>query len=240
METYHIICALAGYLIGSIPFGYIIVKLAKGIDIRTIGSGNIGATNVARVMGWPIGILAFLLDAFKGVGAFVLAFLIMFHLAGDRYSLFEGVISFEVSIQCGFLSVFGHIFPVWFKFKGGKGIATSFGFFIIIMPFLTIISLCIWLLLVIIFRYISLASILSSFLLLINLWLLFTFGETIIQQPILGLPLVRYNYIPILYATSFIVALIIIKHIPNIKRLMAGTEPKVNFRRRKDDKTLNP
>lgn len=227
MIIYYIICAVIGYLIGSIPFGYIIVKLVKGVDIRTVGSGNIGATNVARVLGWPLGIIVFLLDASKGAAAFFICGFVALHFHPVEYSLFPFIPLIGLAIIGGFSSICGHLFPVWFWFKGGKGMATTFGFFVVFVPLPTMISLCIWLIVVGISRYISLSSILASLGLLISLWGIYLID--IEQLSGFGFALFIFNKSLILLGTHIIVLLIIIKHIPNIKRLLNGTEPKVRL-----------
>ncbi|MFA5271966.1 MAG: glycerol-3-phosphate 1-O-acyltransferase PlsY [Candidatus Omnitrophota bacterium] len=141
------------YILGSVPFGLIVVYLVKGIDIRKFGSGNIGATNVVRVVGKKWGILVFVLDFLKG---FFPPFAAKFFLPADNY----------IYISIAILSVLGHIFPVFLKFKGGKGVATSIGALCglsIIFPklwFVLLISLGIWLIVFFVFRYVSLASLL--------------------------------------------------------------------------------
>jgi glycerol-3-phosphate acyltransferase PlsY len=245
MLPYYIICALAGYLIGSIPFGYIIVKLAKGIDIRTVGSGNIGATNVGRVLGWPAGIGCFLLDMSKGISATLLPTIITKLTVistesgpGDT-EITLGMIFFLFGGLTGLFAIIGHLYPVYLKFRGGKGVATALGVFIICSFYPTIIALVIWLVVFFALRYISLASIIAAFSFPFAIYyhyydllslLGFCFG---FYTPFKFSELIWY----ILYL--IIPILIIVRHIPNIKRLIAGTEPKINFRRRKDDKTLN-
>jgi len=257
MITYYIICALVGYLIGSIPFGYIIVKLAKGIDIRTVGSGNIGATNVARVLGLFGGVICFLLDLLKGLIPVIAAnilFLLKILPPTDwcdtnevcvvilqQYSIFYPSI-------IGLSVILGHLFPVYLRFKGGKGVATALGVFLILAPSSTCIAVIFWILLVLIFRYVSLASILASISLPITYWFI-SFQQHLLKNAndifMTGwiswasdiLPWVPF--LPIMFMCILAPILIIIRHIPNIKRLITGTEPKVNFKRSKDDKTLN-
>lgn len=144
---------ILSYIIGSVPFGLIVAYLVKDIDIRKFGSGNIGATNVVRVVGKKWGILVFVLDFLKG---FFPPFAAKFFLPADNYTY----------ISIAILPILGHMFPVFLKFKGGKGVATSIGALCglsIIFPrlwFVLLISLGIWLIVFFIFRYVSLASLL--------------------------------------------------------------------------------
>src|SRR5580704_9316993 len=143
----YLITAVASYLIGSIPFGYLLVRLFKGEDVRTSGSGNIGATNVARKS--PVlGIATLLLDAGKGLAAVMLArtFLDVPHLD-------------LLVTTAAFFAVFGHLFPVWLKFHGGKGVATSLGAFILLTPKSILCMVVLFLILAVAFRYVSLGSI---------------------------------------------------------------------------------
>lgn len=220
MLPYYIICAVIGYLIGSIPFGYIIVKVAKGIDIRTVGSGNIGATNVARVMGWPAGLLVFILDATKGIGAILLSSILMKSLEIDINLKKEIYHSAYYLWSIGGLSaIIGHLFPIWLKFRGGKGVATTLGvFFFLMLPLNSIpfiIVLCVWIGLFILFKYVSLSSIGA----MITMPVAFLISTKTLQPVILIFLLIAF--------------LVIIKHISNIKRLINGTEPKVNLWKRR-------
>lgn len=210
------IFVVISYLIGSIPFGYIFAKLEKGIDIRTVGSGNIGATNVGRIMGWKWGVFTFLLDALKGAVIVRLAYLLSIaKIQPDYYTRANAV----WMLIGGVVVILGHLFPIYLRFKGGKGVATGFGVFIIMMPKSTIIALCIWLFIVLIIRHVSVASIVAG----ISLPITYTLLN------------INYKYKPnsgysIIFITSLIVTLLVIlKHIPNIKRLINGTEPKVKI-----------
>ena len=148
----YFICLVVGYLLGSVPFGLLAARL-KGIDIRQQGSGNIGATNVWRVCGWRYGLPVFLLDALKGFGAVWLS----------RYFVMDGLAGREIfAIVAAIGCILGHSFPVWLKFKGGKGVATSLGVMLGMMPLATLIVFALW---AIIFKasgYVSLASIIAA------------------------------------------------------------------------------
>lgn len=227
--VYYIICAVVGYLIGSIPFGYIIVKLRKGIDIRTVGSGNIGATNVGRVAGWPWGVLCFLFDLAKGyIGTIGLIVIMQYSFMSVRIMEENGIM---VLIVLGGLSIIlGNIFPIYIKFKGGKGVATGFGVFLFLAFYPALIAFTIWLISFVLFRYVSLASIMASISLLISPF--FVHHMELYSKCNATITYEKYKS-PIIVVACYIVAImVILKHIPNIKRLIKGTEPKVSFRRK--------
>ncbi len=203
----YIVGIIISYLIGGIPFGYLIAVI-KGIDIRTQGSGNIGATNVGRVLGKKYGLIIFILDLLKG-------FLVVL--------LVPAAVSSAVNIPtttgnllvvlCGFCAVLGHAFPVYLKFKGGKAVATSFGVFIWLVPISIAIAFGVWLLTVIVMRYVSLGSMVGSMALVVAVVVVVDspFGDNV-------------------YLTAMSVAvaiLIIARHTSNIQRIIAGTEKKV-------------
>jgi len=182
---------LGSYLLGSIPFGYIIFRVARGGDIRTLGSGNIGATNVGRFLGkWGWG-ATFILDAGKGILAVVLGQ----RLLGDpAWGAFAGV-----------LAIGGHNYPVFLKFRGGKGVATALGVFAAIAPWAVLPSVAIFVGVLFAFRYVSLGSIIAA-----ATFPLFTY--------LFGYPLA------VVIGAIVGAALIVGKHHSNIRRLLAGTE----------------
>lgn len=195
------------YVLGSIPFGLLIGRL-RGIDIRQHGSGNIGATNVWRVLGPKWGGATFLLDAGKGFAAVVVAQNILWQRAPrpipEDYIAYASVFS---ALAC----ILGHSFPVWLKFKGGKGVATSLGVLIAVMPPLaTGIVLGVWILVFALSRYVSLASILAALALPATVGALLYTG---------ALP--SRIYFAFACAAAF---LVVRRHRDNIKRLFAGTE----------------
>jgi glycerol-3-phosphate acyltransferase PlsY len=193
--------AAFSYLLGSIPFGYILLRLFRGQDVRQTGSGNIGATNVARSS--PVlGILTLFLDALKGATA----------VAVTR-ALFPD--QMMLAAIAALFAVLGHIFPVWLRFRGGKGVATGLGAFVMLAPKIVLIALGIFVVMVFAFRYISLASIVTVALFPLLAWFLKAYGNT---------PMV----LVFMAAAS---ALIIAKHRGNIRRLHAGTEPHFQWRR---------
>lgn len=199
-----IIAGLISYLIGSIPTSYIIAKLLRGIDIRDYGSGNIGATNLIRVVGKTPGIIALLLDVFKGVLPLVL-------LAQIFYRPQMAISKPLFSVVLGLCVVFGHIWTIFLRFKGGKGVATTIGVFIGLMPLVTTLALVIWLIVVLLTKYVSLGSLVMA----VSLPLLMI----IFSQP------TEY----ILFSVILCI-FICYKHKDNIKRLIEGREFKIGER----------
>tara|TARA_B100001059_G_scaffold180494_1_gene181258 strand:- start:269 stop:853 length:585 start_codon:yes stop_codon:yes gene_type:complete len=189
---------IIAYLIGSVPFGKIVTKILSNKDITQTGSGNIGATNVYRSVSKKAGIIVLLLDAIKPI----MALLIIEYFDPDFFS------KFKYLIFC--LSIIGHIFPIWLKFKGGKGVACYFGGFLILSPLVTIFAMVIWLLTVKLSKLSSLGALLSIFL-LTTYELIFIYGNL--------------NKV-IIFAIS---VLIFLKHSSNIKRLITGKENKINL-----------
>lgn len=205
------ISALIGYFLGSIPCGLLIAR-ARGIDIRQHGSGNIGATNVLRTLGKKWGILVFVLDALKGVAAVLLAERLFCagaaSLAGQG-GAGVGAACFSpahLGIVAALACVLGHNFPVWLKFKGGKGVATTAGVLIGLMPLAAAVAFSTWLVVFYTTRYVSVASIVAAIAIPVTVWL-------VQKQP------------DALFAFSVLVAALAIwRHRPNIQRLLAGTE----------------
>jgi glycerol-3-phosphate acyltransferase PlsY len=219
------LCPLLAFLLGSIPFGLLIAK-ANGIDIRQHGSGNIGATNVLRVMGKKYGIPCLLLDIFKGLVPTLLAItLIRFQgqPTGISISLLLPFAKYDHSqwfaqslqVATGLCAILGHNYSPWVGFKGGKGIATSAGVVIALMPAAIVILVGIWLVLFLTTRYVSVASVVAVGILpVITIWGSWHHGR--IQDGTWNKPL---------FAFSVVVAVLgIWKHRSNIKRLIAGTE----------------
>lgn len=197
MQTYVIAAALA-YLLGSIPFGYVLVRLFRNEDIRSTGSGNIGATNVIRSGAKWLGIATLLLDAGKGYAAVAL----VGHLARNVMHPLDAA-----ALAAAFATI-GHVFPVWLGFKGGKGVATGLGVFLALEPRATLLALGVFLLVFLISRYVSLASVLSA-----------------ASFPVFGLYFASAERTPLLIAGMLAVPLLIIlKHSQNIHRLLQGTE----------------
>ena len=189
------------YLLGSIPFGYLLMRIFRGQDVRQSGSGNIGATNVARSSP-GLGLLTLLLDALKGLAAVALARAIY-----PDTSMVAGVAALS--------AILGHVFPVWLKFRGGKGVATGFGSFLILAPKSVLVAVAIFLALVAAFRYVSLGSIIAVASLPLIAWALDD------RQATPGMLLCMAA------SSIFIVA----KHHDNIRRLLARTENRFSGRR---------
>ena len=206
-----VILIIAAYLFGSIPFGLIIAG-AHGKNLRSIGSGNIGATNLSRALGKKWGYFCFFLDALKG-------FIPM--LVASRFiSSPPGIAELFLWLAVGIAAVSGHIFPIYIKFKGGKGVATSFGVALGLWPYYTIcagIALIVWAVCVLIWRYISLGSIAGAI----------TFPLVLILAIILKQSWTIAALWPLLIAAIAIPVMVIIRHSENIKRIIAGTESKV-------------
>jgi glycerol-3-phosphate acyltransferase PlsY len=196
------------YLLGSIPFGLLIVKAQGGPDIRAIGSGNIGAANVARNAGTYAGILTLLLDAAKGYAAVWLAA----HFTDDNIRWMM------VAAVC---AVVAHMYPVWLNFKGGKGVATGLGVFLPIIWQAVAAGIVLWLLVVIFWRYSSLGSISAAVALPLFVYLLYAPGHAPPEF--------------VSFGTVVISLLVLNKHRANIARLVAGDEPRLNFGKKNDD-----
>lgn len=207
------------YLLGSIPFGYLLVRVFRGQDVRETGSGNIGATNVARTGSKGLAIATLLLDALKGYGAVAFAF----WLAG--LSRWEGAVTtstysqisqpidsrtiFLLAALAAFCAIVGHVFTVWLRFKGGKGVATAVGAFAALAPRAIVVSLVLFVIVVAVTRYVSLGSTVAAAAFPLFVWWLSPAERT--TAPIL-----------LLIAASSL--LIIVRHKGNIRRLLAGTE----------------
>jgi len=196
------------YLLGSIPFGFLIAKF-KGVDIRKLGSGNIGATNVFRSIGKKLGILTFALDVGKGLSAVLLIPLLASIITGVE---FDGK---GLPLFCGAMSIAGHNWTCFLGFKGGKGIATSAGMLIGLSPVCVGIAFISWLVTFLSTRYVSAASITACFVLAVAVW------PFHMNQEGIWFPLVL----------NLLSALGIWKHRTNIARLKAGTESRFNFRK---------
>jgi len=197
--------AVISYLLGSIPFGYLLVRFLRGEDVRLSGSGNIGATNVARKS--PVmGAATLLLDALKGTAAVALASHVWTGHGTERY--------LAVSLAA-LLAVLGHMFPLWLKFCGGKGVATGLGSFLMIAPRSVLIAAAIFLVIVLAFRYVSLGSIASVAAFPVLAWRIGEYGRSEMALALMA-------------CAS---GLIIWKHRENIRRLLAGTESRFGAKR---------
>ena len=218
-----LIVVAASYLLGSIPFGYLLVRIFRGEDIRRSGSGNIGATNVSRKS--PLlGILTLLLDALKGSVA------VLFAMVVDPAAFSA------TSIQLGFqlpawgapgvarwaslaalCAVLGHMFPIWLKFRGGKGVATGLGAFLLISPEAVLLAAGTFVIILLVFRYVSLASIVAVAIFPLLAWIVRDFG----------------SWLSLVFMSIASLA-IVARHHENIGRLLAGAEPSFRPDRKKD------
>ena len=194
----NLLVLFLGYLFGSFPSGYLAGRIAKGIDIRSLGSGSTGATNVLRHIGKRAAISVFLIDVFKGVLAISLA----------KYFLLND--SWQVAI--GLSTLVGHIWPVWLNWKGGKAVATGLGIFLGLSWQVGLATLGIFLLMITLFRIVSLASVGSA--LALPLIMFLSFGNSNISLPFLVISLLAMT-------------LVVWRHRENIVRLIKGKEPKI-------------
>lgn len=199
------LAAAGGYLLGSIPFGVILTRLVTGEDVRSIGSGNIGATNVLRTGRKDLAIATLLLDAGKGAAAYLVV-----------QALFPGVPA--LAAIAGGAAFLGHLFPVWLGFKGGKGVATFFGLLLAAAWPLGLLAGATWLLVAALFRMSSLAALVAA-----AMAPLFA----LLPLPVLGLPASG----PILALSLATAVLIYIRHHENIARLLKGTEPRIGAKK---------
>ena len=208
---------IGAYLLGSIPFGLLIAK-AHGKDLRSIGSGNIGATNVSRALGRKWAYICFVLDVLKGMVPMLATLSFIRPLSTQPQT--EKVILLWLWLAVGCAAILGHIFPIYVKFKGGKGVATSFGVALGLWPYYTIcasFAVVIWVVVVLVWRYVSLASICASI----------SFPLVLILAIILRPGWDFISLWPLLIAATVIPLMVIIRHRENIKRLLAGTENKI-------------
>lgn len=213
---------LIAYLVGSIPFGPIIAGL-HGQDLRTIGSGNIGATNLARACGRRWGYICFGLDVLKGLVPVVGVRLVAAGIAQEQVQL-ACPRFFALWLAVGVAAILGHVFPVYLKFKGGKGVSTSLGVAFGLWPYFTIsaaIALLLWVVFVLTWRYVSLASICAAS----------TFPVTLAVAIAVKRNWALANLWPLAIAAMAIPILVIALHRSNIRRLLAGTESKIRGRK---------
>jgi len=204
----YILTALTAYLLGSIPTGFLVGR-ARGIDIRVVGSGNIGATNVFRILGKPAGVIVMLVDVLKGW----LAVFIVAKLLGQWFYPDAGPKATDwLRIVASLMAVLGHNYTCWLGFKGGKGIATSAGVLAALVPWSFLIILIVFVVLLVTSRYVSVASISAASTLPFAAW--FT-GESA----------------TIVAVTAAMAALAIYKHRPNIQRLLKGTENRIGAKK---------
>ena len=218
-----LVCPLVAFPIGGIPFGLILTAL-RGIDIRTVGSGNIGATNVARALGRNWGYFCFALDVLKG--AIPTAAM---HLLIQRFDFSDSALGMFAWVLVGCATVLGHVFPIYLRFKGGKGVATSAGVALAIWPFFTLpalFALLVWLIVTLISRTVSVGSLIACLAFLLSyiagFWI-FPRDRWIISAWSLDI------HWPLLIFACLLPVLIIIRHRSNIARLLAGRENRIKL-----------
>jgi glycerol-3-phosphate acyltransferase PlsY len=193
--------AIVAYLLGSIPTGYLLYRIFRREDIRSKGSGNIGATNVLRAGGKGLGAATFVLDVLKGCAAVWLGGYLALHWM-------PSVPVRTVEAFAALCAVLGHMFPIWLRFRGGKGVATGFGVFLVISPWAALAAIAVFAVVFAISRYVSVSSIAGA-----------------ASFPVFAWFLVSGSCPPFFFVAAALVSLlIVVKHHPNIRRLMAGTE----------------
>ncbi|MCE7887318.1 MAG: glycerol-3-phosphate 1-O-acyltransferase [Alphaproteobacteria bacterium PRO2] len=209
----YIVIGTIGYLIGSIPFGLLLTKYAGYGDIRNIGSGNIGATNVLRTGNKKLAALTLFLDGAKGALAVYLA---------------QAAMTYDASLYAAVGAFLGHLFPVWLKFKGGKGVATTIGIFLALLPQLGFIVILTWLSTALLFRMSSLAALASIGLSPAIAWYLTKdYSNTVVSPDGSTIWYVNSHVDFLPYICAFMAALVFYKHKENILRLLKGQEPKI-------------
>lgn len=210
MTLSFIILIVASYLLGSVPFGVLIAK-AHGKDLRSIGSGNIGATNVSRALGKKWAYICFILDCLKGLVPMLAAKPLVTPLTVTTLSLW---------LTVGCAAILGHIFPVYLKFKGGKGMSTCMGIILGLYPYYTLpglIAFIVWVACVLLWRYVSLASIIAAVI----------FPASLITAIFSLQNWHLADLWPLIIVALALSALVIVRHVENIKRLLEGSEHKV-------------
>ena len=220
MRTILVIAA-ASYLLGSIPFGYLLVRIFRGEDVRQSGSGNIGATNVSR-KSLVLGVVTLLFDALKGSVAVWLTYRELELAAPGNIE----VDPYPFVSTAAVFAVVGHMFPVWLRFRGGKGVATSLGAFALLAPRAMLGSVAVFLLVALVSRYVSLASIAAAVSFPFLTW--FSFRGTHYDSFLWVLPM------------AIVACLVIAKHHQNISRLLAGTENRLGQKRRLSEVNREP
>jgi len=210
IHMWDILLILAAYLLGSVPFAYLVTKAVRGIDIREVGSGNVGATNVGRALGRKWGILVFALDVLKGFLPTLAALLL--------HGCVIGQVKLPLGVALtGFAAVAGHNWPIFLKFKGGKGMATSCGVFLAVFPPGLLIAMGVWVAVVAMTRYVSVGSMVAAAALL---------ACALLLRPD---PFEAGKFLTALAAVAAVLS--IVRHRANIARLMSGTENKIGRKR---------
>lgn len=213
----YLVTVVLAYLLGSIPTGYLVAR-ARGVDIRRVGSGNIGATNVFRNLGVPAGCVVLFTDALKGWAAVILAARVLCEWADPAASLMARE---WFAVVAGVCAILGHNYTCWLRFKGGKGIATSAGVLLALVPWALLVILAVWIVVFALSRYVSLASIAASATLPLAAWLTGESGTLIA-------------------ITAGLAVLAIYKHKSNIQRLLEGTEHRISPRKGAEPSAKDP
>ena len=209
----YVIGIVISYLFGGIPFGFLAAKIIKGVDIRTVGSGNIGATNVSRVLGKKGFAGVFILDFLKG-------FLPVALFAGVILHFAEGINGVNLRIILGLSAIIGHMVTPFLKFKGGKGVATSCGVFIGLVPVAGACALGVWVITLGIWRYVSLSSMLAA--IALPTAFILTDKESLGEN------------VAVTLFCALVALLVIIRHASNIKKLLKGTETKIGRKKQQN------
>lgn len=216
VTVYWVLSLVVAYLVGAVPFGFLIAR-ARGVDIRTVGSGNVGATNVFRSVSKALGLITFALDAFKGFAGVVFVPRVVAALSGMEFAA-----DMRLAVVCGAMTVVGHNWTCFLRFKGGKGVATSAGFLLGVTPAGVGIAFGVWLVVFVAWRYVSVASIVAALVLSAVVWV----------------PLRLYVehgwWLPAVLSGLGVLA--VWKHRSNMVRLMAGTESRFEFGRKRSGK----
>jgi len=210
-----VLLIILAYLLGSIPFGYLVVRARDGGDIRQTGSGGTGATNVSRRAGKLAGVLTLLLDAFKGATAVLITMWVLSNpaVSPERGASLQSSAGWWVA-AAGIAAIIGHIFPVWLKFRGGKGVATGVGVFLVLVPGVVGVAALIFLGVVLMTRYVSLGSVLAA----LSIPVIVLFEHMFVSpQP---------NFASLMMVAVVGALLILFAHRENVRRLLMGTESK--------------
>lgn len=216
-----LVCVLVSFLIGGIPFGFIAGRLLLGDDIRRHGSGNTGATNVWRVLGWKAGVLVLLLDALKGMLPVLGAGSVMRWLAVDDAGQVAPLMS-------GLAAIFGHMYPVWLGFRGGKGVATALGAVLVAAPLHSVVALVVFVLSLAVSRMVSLASILAAM------------GFLVFHLQKYGVAALSADRVPLTLFSLIVPAVIIWRHRSNLVRIVNGTERRIGGSKRPPEENSQP
>lgn len=210
------ITAVAAYLLGSVNFAVIFTKLFSGKDVRKVGSGNAGATNALRAGGTVAGMLTFVCDCLKGVLSALLGyFMFSYIFAKTGSTLYLPVYG---AYFCGIFAMLGHVFPLFYQFKGGKGVSTGVGVIFVTCPIAAAVGLAVFAAFVFITKIVSLSSLIATFSVVVLAMILYTRTNDAL-------------FLPQAIMAVIIGAIIFLKHTPNIKRLLSGEEPKFGVRR---------